>query len=49
VVIGEPLLPAGHDADSLTEIAFERIKNLLPAPADQPGRKLLRRQLTNLF
>jgi 1-acyl-sn-glycerol-3-phosphate acyltransferase len=49
VVIGEPLLPAGHDADSLTEIAFQRMKQLLPAPTDQPGRKLLRRQLTNLF
>jgi 1-acyl-sn-glycerol-3-phosphate acyltransferase len=49
VVIGEPMLPAGHDAGSLTEIAFQRMKQLLPAPTEQPGRKLLRRQLTNLF
>ena len=49
VVIGEPIHPAGHDADSLTAAAFERIKALMPAYRDQPGRKLLRRQLTNLF
>ena len=49
VVIGEPIHPAGHDADSLTAGAFERIKALMPAYRDQPGRKLLRRQLTNLF
>src|ERR1700694_2286273 len=47
VVIGEPIHPAGHDADSLTAAAFERIKALMPAYRDQPGRKLLRRQLTN--
>ncbi len=49
VVIGEPILPAGHDPDSLTAIAFERVKERLPAPSEQTGRKLLRRQLTNLF
>jgi 1-acyl-sn-glycerol-3-phosphate acyltransferase len=49
VVIGEPILPSGHDPDSLTEVAFQRVKALLPAPGDQPGRKLLRRQLTDLF
>lgn len=49
VVIGQPILPAGHDADSLTAIAFQRVKELLPAPVEQPGRRLLRRQLTNLF
>src|SRR6202165_305585 len=47
VVIGDPIHPAGHDADSLTAGAFERIKALMPAYRDQPGRKLLRRQLTN--
>jgi 1-acyl-sn-glycerol-3-phosphate acyltransferase len=49
VVIGEPLQPAGHDADSLTAAAFERVKELMPTYRDQPGRKLLRRQLTKLF
>jgi 1-acyl-sn-glycerol-3-phosphate acyltransferase len=49
VVIGEPIQPAGHDPDSLTEAGFQRIKELMPAYSDQPGRKLLRRQLTNLF
>jgi 1-acyl-sn-glycerol-3-phosphate acyltransferase len=51
VVIGEPLQTAGQDPESLTANAFQRIKELLPAPApvEQTGRKLLRRQLTNLF
>jgi 1-acyl-sn-glycerol-3-phosphate acyltransferase len=49
VVIGEAIQPAGHDADSLTNVAFQRMKELMPAYLDQPGRKLLRRQLTNLF
>jgi 1-acyl-sn-glycerol-3-phosphate acyltransferase len=49
VVIGEPIQPAGHDADSLTVAAFQRIKELMPAYRDQPGRKWLRKQLTNLF
>jgi 1-acyl-sn-glycerol-3-phosphate acyltransferase len=49
VVIGEPILPRGHDAESLTEIAFQRMKQLLPVPTEQSGRKLLRRQFTNLF
>lgn len=49
VVIGQPILPAGHDADTLTATAFQSMKELLPAPTEQSGRKLLRRQLTNLF
>jgi 1-acyl-sn-glycerol-3-phosphate acyltransferase len=49
VVIGEPIPSAGYDPDSLTAAAFQRIGELLPAPSEQPGRKLLRRQLTNLF
>ncbi|TMC69447.1 MAG: 1-acyl-sn-glycerol-3-phosphate acyltransferase [Chloroflexi bacterium] len=50
VVIGEPLSSAGHDPESLTAAAFQRIKQLMPAYRDQPGgRKLLRKQLTNLF
>jgi 1-acyl-sn-glycerol-3-phosphate acyltransferase len=49
VVIGEPIQSAGQDPDSLTAVAFQRMKALLPAPSEQSGRKLLRRQLTNLF
>ena len=49
VVIGEPIQSAGHDADSLTAAGFQKVKELVPAYRDQPGRKLLRRQLTNLF
>jgi len=49
VVFGEPIQPAGHDADSLTAAAFQKMKELMPAYRDQPGRKWLRRQLTNLF
>jgi 1-acyl-sn-glycerol-3-phosphate acyltransferase len=49
VIIGEPILPAGHDPDSMTAVAFQRMKDLLPAPSEQSGPKLLRRQLTNLF
>jgi 1-acyl-sn-glycerol-3-phosphate acyltransferase len=49
VVVGEPILPAGHTPESLTQTAFERIKALMPAYVQEPGPKLLRRQLTNLF
>ena len=40
---------AGKDAGSLTEAAFEKVKQLMPAYRDQPGRKWLRKKLTNLF
>jgi 1-acyl-sn-glycerol-3-phosphate acyltransferase len=49
VVIGKPLVPAGHEAASLTEAAFQRVKELLPEYTEPSGRKLLRRRLTNLF
>jgi 1-acyl-sn-glycerol-3-phosphate acyltransferase len=49
VVIGQPIEPAAQDPESLTELGFQRIKELMPVYKDQPGRKLLRRQLTNLF
>jgi 1-acyl-sn-glycerol-3-phosphate acyltransferase len=49
VVIGEPIQPAGHDADLLTEAAFQRMKELMPEYHEQPGRKWLRKWLTNLF
>jgi 1-acyl-sn-glycerol-3-phosphate acyltransferase len=49
VIIGPPLLPSGHDPASLTEAAFQRIKELMPKYRSPQGRKLLRRQLTHLF
>ncbi len=49
VVIGEPIHPAGHTPESLTEAGYESVKNLMPAYRERPGQKLLRRQLTNLF
>jgi len=49
VVIGEPIQPAGNDADLLTAAAVQRMKELMPEYHDQPGRKWLRKWLTNLF
>jgi 1-acyl-sn-glycerol-3-phosphate acyltransferase len=49
VVIGAAIEPAAQDPESLTALGFQRIKELMPVYQDQPGRKLLRRQLTNLF
>jgi 1-acyl-sn-glycerol-3-phosphate acyltransferase len=50
VVIGEPIQPDGQSPESLTAAAFARIKELMPVYREEPaGRRLLRRQLTNLF
>ena len=49
VVIGKPILPAGHTPESLTDVGYQRVKELMPAYREEPGRKLLRRQLTHLF
>jgi 1-acyl-sn-glycerol-3-phosphate acyltransferase len=49
VGIGEPIRPAGHTPASLTEAGYESVKNLMTAYHEEPGRKLLRRLLTNLF
>lgn len=49
VVVGEPIQTSGHDADSLTEAAFQEMKELMPVYSDQPGRKWFRKWLTNLF
>ena len=40
---------AGQDPATLTETAFERVRALVPAYVEPPGRKPLRRFLTNLF
>src|SRR6202521_1384714 len=49
VVIGTPIHPAGDDAAALTEAAFRRMKDMMPPYSEPGGRKLFRRQLTNLF
>ena len=49
VVIGEPLQTAGQDADVLTTAAFRRVQELMPEYREEPGRKWLRKKLTNLF
>src|SRR5579864_3796374 len=49
VVIGEPIPSSGQDPTELTDLAFQRMKAILPAYSDPPGRKLLRKRLTNLF
>src|SRR3982074_371621 len=49
VIIGKPLTPEGQDPESLTAAASRRIKDLMPQYTEPAGRKLLRRQLTNLF
>jgi 1-acyl-sn-glycerol-3-phosphate acyltransferase len=49
VVIGKPLASAGQDPAALTDLAFERMKELLPAYSEPAGRKPLRNVLTHLF
>lgn len=49
VVVGKPIPTAGQDADGLTSLAFERLKAILPAYSEPPGRKLFRDRLTHLF
>ncbi|TMD72578.1 MAG: hypothetical protein E6I82_07920 [Chloroflexi bacterium] len=49
VVIGRPMPSVGQDPAALTELAFERMKEMLPAYSEPPGRKLLRHKLTHLF
>jgi 1-acyl-sn-glycerol-3-phosphate acyltransferase len=49
VAVGPPLSTAGQDPGILTDLAQQRVRELLPAYSDPPGRKPLRRLLTNLF
>jgi 1-acyl-sn-glycerol-3-phosphate acyltransferase len=49
VVVGRPIPTPGEDPAALTQLAYERIKSLLPAYSEPPGRKLLRNRLTHLF
>jgi 1-acyl-sn-glycerol-3-phosphate acyltransferase len=49
VFVGEPMPSAGQDPTALTQLASERVRALVPAYVDPPGRKFLRRFLTDLF
>jgi 1-acyl-sn-glycerol-3-phosphate acyltransferase len=49
VVIGNAISTAGQDPAALTELALERVKELVPVYAETGGPKLLRKQLTHLF
>ncbi len=49
VVIGQPIPAAGQTPESLTDAGYQRIKELMPALHEEPGRRLLRKFLTNLF
>ena len=49
VIVGEPSQTSGQDADTLTAVAFQKIKALMPWYIDPAGRKWFRKRLTNLF
>src|SRR5256712_11080440 len=49
VVIGKPLPTTGADPATLTDLAFQTVKAMLPAYLEPTGRKLLRNKLTHLF
>ena len=49
VVVGESLPTEGADPAALTELAFQRMKAMLPAYIEPAGPKLLRHRLTHLF
>jgi hypothetical protein len=48
-VIGKAISTTGQDPAALTELAFERVKDLMPVYTETGGRKVLRKQLTHLF
>ncbi|TMD74838.1 MAG: 1-acyl-sn-glycerol-3-phosphate acyltransferase [Chloroflexi bacterium] len=49
VFVGEPIPVAGQDPVRLTELAFGRLRELVPPYVEPPGPKLMRRYLTHLF
>ena len=49
VVVGKPLPTSGQDPAVLTDLAFDRMREMLPVYTEPPGRKLLRNRLTHLF
>jgi hypothetical protein len=49
VFVGEPIATQGQDPARLTDVAYERVKALIPPYAEAPGPKPLRKFLTHLF
>ena len=49
VIIGAAIPTAGQDPTALTDLAFQRMRAMLPPYSDPAGRKPFRRLLTNLF
>lgn len=49
VFVGEPIPSQDQDPARLTELAHDRVRALIPAYAEPPGPKPLRKFLTNLF
>src|SRR5438128_3752785 len=47
--IGEPIETGGRQVDELVELARDRLRQLLPAYSEPPGRKPFRRLLTRLL
>jgi len=48
-IVGPAMPSAGQDPAALTDLAFQRIKAMLPGYVDPGGRKPLRNWLTHLF
>jgi 1-acyl-sn-glycerol-3-phosphate acyltransferase len=49
VVVGQPMLPAGHSVDSLVRLAEQQVRALLPTYVEPSGAKPLRKWLSHLF
>lgn len=49
VVVGKPIPSSDTDPTALTDLAFQRVREMLPAYVEPAGPKLLRNQLTHLF
>src|SRR5262252_4063834 len=49
VIIGPALSAQGTDPAALTDLAYEKMSEMLSPYVEPPGRKLLRKQLTHLF
>ena len=47
--VGKPISPSGHDPVSLTGLAHERVRDLIPQYTEPEGPKPLRKFLTHLF
>jgi 1-acyl-sn-glycerol-3-phosphate acyltransferase len=49
VIVGEPIEPAGRDADAMYDLGVRALSELLPTYTDPGGRKPLKKLLTNLL